>query len=103
MAGAFNPEIRQRNARLKAQWLQQILLDTGLSHRSHRVGAYLAWCFDKNTGCTIVGRQRAAERLGVTDRTIDSAIADLEARGHVKVQRSRGRGLANTYFLVLKK
>ena len=44
------------------------------------------------------GQERMAEALGMGLRTVSGAVAELQKRGYLKVQR-RGLGLTNIYTL----
>jgi hypothetical protein len=103
VAKVVDIEVRKRNAALRAAWLDQCLLDRMLSDGGYRMAACIGWRFDKDIGIAIVGRDTLAEVSGVTTRTVDARVDELEKLGHVSVKRYCVRGRANEFTLILKR
>ena len=98
------------------EWTDAMALDAELSHVAFRIGCIIGAHFNRNSGDTYVGQATIARLAGVSDRTVRTAIAELEHRGYLAVERAElgthvrktkagafpirsagGRGVANAY------
>jgi hypothetical protein len=79
------------------KWLKRMMRDHELSHMAFRVGSAIGTFFNGETGTTFVGRGTIAKMIGVSVKSVDRAIGQLELRGHLKVRHARGRGNVNVY------
>lgn len=86
----------------KLEWQHQVLCDPDLSAFGKTLGAFLMHYLDEAQGGGWTSQPFLAERLQVDVRTIRRAVAELETRGHLRVESSRGRGKANIYRALLK-
>ncbi len=83
--------------KLKLDWQDRMAFDRDLSNMAFRVGYAISWHLNRYSGDTYVGRKTIAEKLGVTVKSVDRAIKELEAKGHLEVTHSRGRSNSNNY------
>lgn len=85
----------------KFSWYDRVTFDTELSHISVRVAHAIGAGLNSKTGILFIKHITLAMKLGVSSRTIERAIAELEVRGHLRVTRPTGRGNANVYRPVI--
>lgn len=94
---------------LRLEWVDLLAVDRQLSHTQFRVACIIGRHFNKITGDTFIGQETLARMMGVSKRTVWTAIKGLEDRGYLIVKRRElgirrdgrrvcgGRGVANTY------
>lgn len=94
---------------LRMQWTDAMAVDAALSPTAFRVGCVIGSHLNKSSGDTFVKQETIADLLGVTKRTVQAAIGELEYRGWLIVERRQlgfradgrmvcgGKGVANTY------
>ena len=93
------------------EWTDVIALDAGLSHVACRTGLVIGSHFNRHRGNAYLRQDTIARVMGVSERTVWSAITELETRGYLIVQRREfaprksdgrrvagGRGVANVYL-----
>lgn len=85
----------------KSRWLDAMAVDRAIGQMEYRVGGVLGAHMNSDSGETFVGRDTIADILGVNVKSVDRAIATLEAAGYLNVVRDRGRGRSNTYSMLL--
>lgn len=98
-----------RQARL--EWIDALSADPDLSHVAVRVACIIGQHFNRHTGDTFIKQDTIAARVRVSERTVWSAIRELEARGWLIVKRRElgvrasdgrricgGKGVANVYL-----
>ncbi len=83
-------------------WHRQLTGDHGLSHIAIHVGLTISNYFNNGSGECFVGIERLAREAGVHGETARKAVSTLANRGHLRVKRGGGRGLANTYGMVVR-
>jgi hypothetical protein len=72
---------------LRMEWTDAMALDQRLSHSAFRVACAIGYHFGSRTGGTFVKHETIARVLGISPRTVWSAIAELEAAGYLVVKR----------------
>jgi hypothetical protein len=95
---------------LRMEWTDTMVLDPNLSHVAVRVGCVIGTHFNRRSGETYVRQDTIARIMGISARTVWSAIVELERSGYLIVKRRElgfrekdgrrvcgGRGVANTY------
>jgi DNA-binding MarR family transcriptional regulator len=102
---------------LRMDWIDVMALDQSLSHVTVRVAMVIAFHLNKYSGKAFLTQELIAEILGISERTVFSAIKELEERRYVIVRRREfgtivrktptgreilvrvagGKGVANTY------
>lgn len=103
---------------LRMDWIDVMALDQSLSHVTVRVAMVIAFHLNKYSGKAFLTQELIAEILGISERTVFSAIKELEERRYVIVRRREfgtivrktptgreilvrvagGKGVANTYI-----
>ncbi len=96
---------------LRIEWMDALALDPDLSPRAHKVAGVIGFHFNKHRGDTFIKQETIARLMGLSLRTVQNAIAELERRGYLIVQRRElgfrasdgrraagGKGVANTYL-----
>jgi hypothetical protein len=96
---------------LRMEWTDVLALDSELSHVAFRVACVIGSHFNKHKGETYVSQETIARIMDVSERTVWTAIIELERRGYLLIQRREfgvrpsdgrrvcgGRGVANTYL-----
>jgi hypothetical protein len=82
-------------------WLRQVANDGGLSSTASRVAIALTKYFNREyEGWAWMAQATLARDLGITERAVRSALADLVQRGHLVTKR-RGKRATNLYRLAL--
>lgn len=89
--------LQPKDIALAAQALNRI---DGLSPATRRVGHELLQRMDRNTGLCWPSQERIAAALGLSDRSVRTAIAQLKALGFLTWKASRRA--TNVYFLAVK-
>jgi len=85
----------------KLLWYDALTFDVALSHLSARVAHAIGTHLNRWSGATFISHDTLAKRLGVSPKSIERAVAELERRGHLSVTRSKGRGYANVYRAII--
>ncbi|WP_438275695.1 helix-turn-helix domain-containing protein [Nitrobacter sp.] len=96
---------------LRMEWTDVLALDAGISHAAFRVACVIGSHFNSTTGETFVTQDTVARVMGVSSRTVWSAIRELEECGYIIVRRRElgvrvsdgrrvngGKGAANVYL-----
>ena len=96
---------------LRMEWTDVLALDRDLSHVAFRVACVIGSHFNRHRGDTYVKQETIARVMGVSERTVWTAILGLERGGYLIVERRElgvratdgrrvcgGRGVANTYL-----
>lgn len=95
---------------LRMEWTDAMAVDPSLSPIAFRVGCVIGSHFNKHSGDTYVKQETIAALLGVSKRTVQDAIGNLERLGYLIVVRRQlgvrmdgrrvcgGKGVANTYL-----
>jgi Helix-turn-helix domain len=81
-------------ARARLQAADELRRDGKLSPTARLVGWEIFSCINRANGQAYPSEQTIASRLGVTDKTVKRAIAQLKTASHIKVTR---RGRNNVY------
>jgi len=95
-AGVDRPYV---TAQERLDWHARMARDTDLSASALRVAILIGTYFNNRTGQTWLGRHDLADIAGMSLRSVDAAVDELECRGHMVVTRRRGRGMANEFRL----
>jgi hypothetical protein len=66
-----------------------------LTAAARLVGLEILACLNKTSGCAFPAEETIARRLGITVRTVRSAVAQLRKAGCISITR---RGRCNVYF-----
>ena len=66
-----------------------------LTAAARLVGLEILACMNRVSRCAFPAEETIARRLGITGRTVRTAIGQLRAAGYIKVMR---RGRSNVYF-----
>lgn len=96
---------------LRMEWTDLLAHDRELSNSGFRVACVIGSHFNRRTGDTYVKQETIAEKLGMSERTVWTAIMELERLGYLIIARRElgvratdgrrvcgGRGVANTYL-----
>jgi biotin operon repressor len=103
---------------LRAEWMDLIALDPTVSHVAFRPAGVIGSHFNKYSGDTFLNQEKLARVMGVSERTVWTAVNELERLGYLIVKRREfgtltrnrkdgteltirvagGRGVANTYL-----
>jgi hypothetical protein len=75
-------------------WLKQVGLDLGLAAAAQIIAVVLAACADPGTNIARVGADDLAPDTGMTPATINEALMQLAARGHLRSLSRRGNASA---------
>jgi hypothetical protein len=111
LAGPATADVILIPKQLRMDWTDVLALDSELSHVAFRAACVIGSHFNKHKGDTYVSQETIARVMGVSDRTVWSAIVELERRGYLLIQRREfgfrpsdgrrvcgGRGVANVYL-----
>jgi hypothetical protein len=102
---------------LRMEWMDALALDPELSPVAYKVAAVIGVHLNSEKGDTFVKQARIADLMQVSERTVWTAIMELERRGYLIVERrdlgtttrrertgksttvrnAGGKGVANTY------
>ena len=85
----------------KLDWYDALTLDPKLSHRSVRIAHAIGKHFNGKSGSTFIAHETLAERLGISTKSVERSVMELERHGYLKVIRPRGRSRANVYAPVI--
>jgi len=100
---------------LRLRWIDAMVLDNGLSATAVRVACVIGMHFNNVDGQTFVSQRTIARRLDVTERTVQTATAELERCGWLLIGRhdcgvrkdgrpvAGGKRHANTYRPTLER
>jgi hypothetical protein len=100
--------------KVRMEWTDMMALDPDLSPKAFKVAAVIGTHFNNYSGDTYVTQERIARVVGLSRRTVQNAIVELEKLGYVIVGRRElgtrsdgrrvcgGRGIANTYTPAFK-
>ncbi|MGM4886343.1 DnaA N-terminal domain-containing protein [Tardiphaga sp. 11_C7_N12_6] len=95
---------------LRMDWMDVMVLDVDLAPASLKVAGAIGTHFDNKSGMTYVSQKTLARVTGLSDATVKRAVADLERRGYILIQRREigertdgrkvygGKGVANVYL-----
>jgi hypothetical protein len=95
--------------KVRMEWTDVMALDAELSATAFKVASVIGTHFNNYSGDTYVTQQTIARVMGLSPRTVQNAIVELERRGYLIVRRRElgtrsdgrrvcgGRGVANTY------
>jgi DNA-binding transcriptional MocR family regulator len=86
--------IKLRNTaftREKLAWIDSVADDLGVSHLAFRVAHRLGRYMNRTKREAWPSQATLAENVGVTDRAIRKAIAELVSRGHIEVDPGAGK------------
>lgn len=96
--------------KLRMEWTDAMALDKGLSHRAFRAGCIIGSHFNRRTGETYVTQATIARLMGCSNRTVWTALQELETKGYLIIERRDlgvrasdgrrvcgGKGVANVY------
>jgi CRP-like cAMP-binding protein len=72
---------------LRMDWIDVMALDQSLSHVTVRVAMVIAFHLNKYSGKAFLTQELIAEILGISERTVFTAIKELEERRYVIVKR----------------
>jgi hypothetical protein len=87
----------------KSLWYEQIALDPRVSPLALRVGCVVGSHVNRYEGSTFVGRDRIAQLLNISTKSVDRMISQLEGYGHLHVTRYPGRHRSNRYSPIVHK
>jgi hypothetical protein len=97
------------------EWTDVMALDAELSPKAFKVAGVIGTHFNNSSGDTYVSQQTIARVMGLSPRTVHTAIGELEKLGYLMVGRRElgtrsdgrrvfgGRGAANTYAPAFKR
>lgn len=85
----------------KLRWQTQVLLDGALSASARVVGCLIAHDLNVERGAAWRAQENMAIALGVSLSTVRRGIAELAARNHLSVRRSKGRGRTQNYVAMI--
>jgi biotin operon repressor len=103
---------------LRAEWMDIIALDPKVSHVAFRAAGVIGSHFNRYTGDTFLSQEMLARVMCVSERTVWTAVGELERLGYLIVKRRElgtltrkrkdgtdvtvrvagGKGVANTYL-----
>ena len=72
---------------LRAEWMDAIALDAKVSHAAFRVAGIIGSHFNSRTGKAFLRQDTIAGIMGASERTVWTAVKDLERTGYLLVQR----------------
>jgi biotin operon repressor len=78
-------------ARARLQAADELRRDGKLSPAARIVGLEIFSCVNQASGKAFPSEATIARRLGITDRTVRTAVKQLADAGHINVTRRRGR------------
>ena len=81
---------------LRMDWVDVMALDSRLSHTAFRVACAIGYHFGSRTGSTFVKQDTVAQVLGLSPRTVWSAVAELERLGYLLVKRQEHATISRT-------
>jgi hypothetical protein len=81
--------------RARLQAMDDLRRNGQLTAAARLVGLEIFACVNRVSGCAFPAEETIAKRLGISGRTVRTAIAQLRAAGCLKVMR---RGRSNLYF-----
>lgn len=85
----------------RLDWYDAMTFDATLSHISVRVGYAIGAHLNKFSARTFLSHDYLGLRLGVSTKTIERSVRQLEEHGYLSVRRSPGRGYANVYRAII--
>ncbi len=104
-------EVIQISKQCRLAWVDLLAIDPRVSAIAFMVATLIGIHFNSQTGSTYVSLERLAKLAGVSKRTIQSAISQLERQGYLEIDRNDlgittkngiravgGRGHANVYY-----
>jgi hypothetical protein len=77
--------------RLKESFQERLVEDPDMTHGCLRVGLAISWHMNKDTGEAWPGTNAITRRARVSRSAVRRAVKYLIARGHVAVERTRGK------------
>lgn len=96
--------------KLRMEWTDVMALDNSLSHSAFRAGCIIGSHFNGRSGETYVKQSTIAGEMGCCERTVWTAIKELETKGYLIIERRDlgvrasdgrrvcgGKGVANVY------
>ena len=103
--------------KLRMEWTDALALDRDLSNMGFRVACVIGTHFNNQSGDTFVSQETIARVMGVSERSVWTALKELEERGYLLIERREfgtvtrttksgtqiavrtagGRGVANVY------
>jgi hypothetical protein len=106
-----NTEIVLLPKQLRAEWGDALAVDLHLSDSAYRVAGVISSHFNRHHGYTTISQDTIARMTKKSTATVWRALAELERRGYLSVQRRDtgtatssgrricgGRGIANVYL-----
>src|SRR5438067_7021440 len=72
---------------LRLDWMDVLALDPELSPTAYKVAGVLGYHFNRHRGDTFIKQETIARVLGLSLRTVQNAIIELERRGYLIVRR----------------
>lgn len=95
--GAGDPFTKRKFA-----WLFQLASDPDLAGLAVKVGIVLAHHLNRQTGEAFPSQMTIAKAVGASEDGVRKATLQLEARGHLGVQRSLGRHNVHRYWPLVR-
>lgn len=89
------------SVRQKLDWYDQVTFDRRLAHRSVRIAHAIGKHFNGESGSTFIAHETLADRLGISTKSVERSVMELERHGYLAVIRPRGRSRANVYAPVI--
>jgi DNA-binding Lrp family transcriptional regulator len=101
--------------KVRMEWTDMMALDPELSPKAFKIAGVIASHFNNYSGEAYVTQERIARVVGLSRRTVQNAILELEKLGYLIVGRRElgirsdgrrvcgGRGVANTYTPAFKR
>jgi len=96
--------------KLRMEWTDTMASDKSLSHTAFRAGCIVGYHFNGRSGYTFLTQERIAGVMGCSERTVWSAVQELETKGYLIIERRDlgvrasdgvrvcgGKGVANVY------
>jgi DNA-binding transcriptional regulator YhcF (GntR family) len=93
---------RTEHARNVFAWLNQIKRDREVPAGGFKVAFEIAQHISHISGQGFPGMDRVAENIGFAESTVRKAVDQLEALGHLDIERGRGRGNSHRYRMIIK-
>jgi hypothetical protein len=78
-------------------WLNQVADDGALPASGFKLAFVLSQYINRGTGIAWPSQQTLASRSNLTDRSVRSLLAELEARGHLRIRSGKGRRVTSVY------